>query len=65
MGVTSYCYAKRSVETGYITNREEEDYLNSEKDKRKFPSGSKRTKRYITWLKTQAGTATGKSHRKL
>jgi N-acetylmuramoyl-L-alanine amidase len=51
------------VETGYITNREEEDYLNSEKGQDEISDCIVNALRgYITWLeKPQAGTATGRS----
>ena len=51
------------VETGYITNREEEDYLNSEKGQDEISECIVNALRgYISWLeKQQTGTATGKS----
>ena len=42
------------VETGYITNREEEDYLNSKKGQEETAACIiKAVKTYITWLEKQ------------
>jgi N-acetylmuramoyl-L-alanine amidase len=51
------------VETGYITNREEEDYLNSESGQQEIAQCvTNALKSYITWLeKQQTGTASGRS----
>jgi len=42
------------IETGYITNREEEDYLNSKKGQEELAECITRAvKTYITWLEQQ------------